>query len=146
MAKDFEGVDFQRARALFDELSELPHAEQSARLAMLTDLSDADRAQIAAWLAVEADAGKPKVTVPIVQAELLAAFAQDRARSYVDPFIGQSHRDFRLIKALGQGGMGKVYRGVDTMLDREALRVFTTEHPRPAHAVQGDEAIMALLN
>ena len=33
----------------------------------------------------------------------------------------------------------------NTILDREALRVFTAEHPRPAQAVQGNEAVMALL-
>lgn len=33
----------------------------------------------------------------------------------------------------------------NTMLDREALRVFTPEHPRPTQAVQGDDAVMALL-
>ncbi len=35
---------------------------------------------------------------------------------------------------------------INTMLGREALRVFTPEHPRPAHAIQGDDAVMALLN
>ncbi len=33
----------------------------------------------------------------------------------------------------------------NTMLDREALRVFTAEHPRPVQAVLGDEAVMTLL-
>ncbi len=32
-----------------------------------------------------------------------------------------------------------------TILDREALQVFTEEHPRPEHAIMGDEAVMKLL-
>lgn len=33
----------------------------------------------------------------------------------------------------------------NTLLDREALRVFTPQYPRPAQAVQGDDAVMSLL-
>jgi len=40
---------------------------------------------------------------------------------------------------------GTVDESRNTLLDREALRVFSTEHPRPAQAVQGDDAVMALL-
>jgi eukaryotic-like serine/threonine-protein kinase len=109
MAEDLEGDDFQRARALFDALCELPIAEQDAQLALAVDVSDAGRAQVAAWLAVQAQEGKTRDTVPILEAELLADFLQERGRNYVDPLIGQTHRGFRLIKALGQGGMGKVY-------------------------------------
>lgn len=109
MASNFQDFDFQRARALFDVLSELPLAEQSTQLALATELTEPERAQVAAWLAVEAKTTEPIATLPLLQPELLTAFAEDRARAYVDLFIGQTHRGFRLVKALGQGGMGRVY-------------------------------------
>ncbi|TAE28817.1 MAG: acetylxylan esterase [Cytophagales bacterium] len=34
----------------------------------------------------------------------------------------------------------------NTILDRDALRVFTPEHPRPARAVQGNEVVSALID
>lgn len=41
---------------------------------------------------------------------------------------------------------GQFDEAPNSMLDREALRVFTAEHPRPAHAVVGNEAVMSLLD
>ena len=162
MAENLESADFQRARELFDELTELPLAEQGAQLALASDISDAARSQVAAWLAVAAREGEAKETVPMLETALLTEFVQDRARSYLDPLIGQSHRGFRLITALGQGGMGKVYLaertdGVinqrvaikllhgDAAESAELLRRFRTEreilaalkHPNIAQMIDG---------
>lgn len=40
---------------------------------------------------------------------------------------------------------GQIDETPNTLLDPTALQVFNAEHPRPAHAVMGDEAVMALL-
>ena len=44
-----------------------------------------------------------------VRAGAQTARAEDYQPTYRDPLIGQTHRNFRLIKSLGHGGMGKVY-------------------------------------
>ncbi len=41
---------------------------------------------------------------------------------------------------------GQIDETPNTLLDPAALQVFTVEHPRPAHAVVGDEKVTALLN
>lgn len=41
---------------------------------------------------------------------------------------------------------GKIDETPNALLDPAALQVFTVEHPRPAHAVVGDDKVMALLN
>lgn len=40
---------------------------------------------------------------------------------------------------------GQIDETPNTLLDPATLQVFNAEHPRPAHAVMGDEAVMALL-
>ncbi|GAB4037802.1 alpha/beta hydrolase family protein [Spirosoma gilvum] len=40
---------------------------------------------------------------------------------------------------------GQIDESVNTILEPTALQVFTAEHPRPARAVVGDDAVMALL-
>jgi predicted alpha/beta-hydrolase family hydrolase len=41
---------------------------------------------------------------------------------------------------------GQIDETMNTILDSTALQVFTNQHPRPAHAAVGDEAVMALLH
>ncbi|GAB3506335.1 hypothetical protein GCM10027341_39230 [Spirosoma knui] len=53
------------------------------------------------------------------------------------------HLNLDLNKALKDS---QVDEGVNTVLEPSALQVFNAEHPRPAQAVVGDEAVMALLN
>lgn len=47
-----------------------------------------------------------------------------------DPFVGKRLAHFRIDAPLGQGGMGAVYRGWDTALERPvAIKVLTIDHP-----------------
>ena len=50
--------------------------------------------------------------------------------------IGTVAGTFKILEEIGEGGMGKVYRGVDTMLDREvAIKVLRPELVSQAHLV-----------
>lgn len=50
--------------------------------------------------------------------------------------IGTVAGNFKILQEIGEGGMGKVYRGVDTMLDREvAIKVLRPELVSQAHLV-----------
>ena len=50
--------------------------------------------------------------------------------------IGTVAGNFKILEEIGEGGMGKVYRGVDTMLDREvAIKVLRPELVSQAHLV-----------
>ncbi|MBI1764256.1 MAG: SUMF1/EgtB/PvdO family nonheme iron enzyme [Acidobacteria bacterium] len=50
--------------------------------------------------------------------------------------IGTVAGNFKILEEIGEGGMGKVYRGVDTMLDREvAIKVLRPELVSQTHLV-----------
>jgi eukaryotic-like serine/threonine-protein kinase len=50
--------------------------------------------------------------------------------------IGTVAGSFKILEEIGEGGMGKVYKGVDTMLDREvAIKVLRPELVSQAHLV-----------
>jgi serine/threonine protein kinase len=50
--------------------------------------------------------------------------------------IGTKAGSFKILEEIGEGGMGKVYRGVDTMLDREvAIKVLRPELVSQGHLV-----------
>ncbi len=51
--------------------------------------------------------------------------------------IGTVAGNYKILEEIGEGGMGKVYRGVDTMLDREvAIKVLRTELTSQPHLVE----------
>jgi serine/threonine-protein kinase len=51
--------------------------------------------------------------------------------------IGTVAGNFKILEEIGEGGMGKVYRGVDTMLDREvAIKVLRSELTSQPHLVE----------
>lgn len=55
--------------------------------------------------------------------------AEEQARP--DPLIGRQLAHFRIDAPLGRGGMGAVYRGWDTALERPvAIKVLTVSHPQ----------------
>ncbi len=64
--------------------------------------------------------------------------------------IGTVAGSFKIIEEIGEGGMGKVYRGVDTMLDREvAIKVLRPELVSQGHLVdrfRSEAVTLAKLN
>lgn len=99
----------------------------------------------------------PQVEYPYLQGVYRLYKAEDRVANVHLPTeghdYGPSKRDaaYRfLAKHLGLDlsrvlKEGKPDETPNTLLNREALRVFTAEHPRPATAVIGDDAVMKLL-
>lgn len=59
--------------------------------------------------------------------------------------IGQTIGNYKIIRSLGEGGVGRVYQGIDTMLDREvAIKVLRPEVARQTSIVERfrSEAVM----
>src|SRR5262245_21915320 len=51
--------------------------------------------------------------------------------------IGTVAGSYKILEEIGEGGMGKVYRGVDTMLEREvAIKVLRSELTSQPHLVE----------
>jgi eukaryotic-like serine/threonine-protein kinase len=74
--------------------------------------------------------GEPKRGSPGIDATLPRVNLSPPKREMVevDPLIGTSLRHFRVEKVLGRGGMGSVYLGWDTSLERSvALKVLSPE-------------------
>jgi len=64
--------------------------------------------------------------------------------------IGQTIGNYKIIRSLGEGGVGRVYQGVDTMLDREvAIKVLRPELARQTSIVErfrSEAVLLAKLN
>ena len=51
--------------------------------------------------------------------------------------IGTVAGNYKILEEIGEGGMGKVYRGVDTMLDREvAIKVLPADFAQDAERLK----------
>jgi serine/threonine-protein kinase len=68
----------------------------------------------------------------------------------VDPMTGRTIGNYRVIAKVGEGGMGKVYRAVDTMVEREvALKSLKPEiaaHPGIVERFRSEAVLLAKLN
>src|SRR5271167_1731653 len=64
--------------------------------------------------------------------------------------IGREIGNFRILEKLGEGGMGVVYKGIDTGLDREvAIKVLTPElvnNPELVERFRSEAKAQATLN
>lgn len=103
---------FAFARGVFDALCEHPSAERRDRLAAWPDLNPELRAHIANWLDVitENDSGQAEAALAerMSPQVALGAWLEQETHRQSLARVGESHGHFRLLEAIGQGGMGKV--------------------------------------
>jgi tetratricopeptide (TPR) repeat protein len=98
-----------RVRDLFERVVELPEAERGAALEAACAGDAALREEVRALL--EADAGaQGRATRAALQApQLIDALAHEESARTSDAWIGRELGAWRIVRVLGQGGMGQVY-------------------------------------
>ncbi len=130
---------WRRAAAILDEALELPAARRPAALDELC-AGDADlRAEVEAFLAADVEAGGFLEKPVGDYASTLLASGPSRPRgagatAAGEPAAGHRLGPYRVVREIGAGGMGVVYEGWDSRLDRRvALKLLPPEWSR--HAV-----------
>ncbi len=153
-----------RIRQLFEELSERPESERSAFLDRACGDDQSLRHELSSLLmhAESGAAGIDDVAHDVV-APVLKALREDfqglsdlldqataQAKDGSSSWEGRRVSHFEVKESIGRGGMGEVYRAVDTRLNREVavkvlLEIFTSD-PERLTRFEREAKVLASLN
>jgi serine/threonine-protein kinase len=108
-----DGERWQRIRALFDELVELPTAERDKRLLRLTSNEPALATELASLLAADRAVrdGGDRFEDAVLPNVVLSAVVADHLPDD-PPLVGMRVGPYRVTREIGRGGMGRVYEAV----------------------------------
>jgi non-specific serine/threonine protein kinase len=133
----------ERVRALFEEALELPLEERAALLDD-TRARDPDLATaVASLLAARERSDDPSLATRSVG----PPGADEGAPIPPDALLGQSIRYYLVERELGRGGMGIVYRGYDTRLERHvAVKILPASDPVRLARFRREAKLLAAMN
>jgi eukaryotic-like serine/threonine-protein kinase len=119
---------WERISAILDAALEVPKAERPAVLERLCDGDAALRTEVDSCLrAAEETAGFLDASFPEQAPEFLAQFAQDTEPASLDPDFGEEFGAYRVLRKIGEGGMGVVFEAEQKNPRRVvALKIFRT--------------------
>jgi len=120
-------TDWPRLRELFDQLVDLPRAEQAPRLEQLSAGDAWLREEVASLLAASRTAGDRFDRVPDLPDDF-GDFGPD------DPSVGTRIGPYRIAREIGRGGMGAVFeafRDDDAYTKRVAIKMVPADRVTP---------------
>jgi serine/threonine protein kinase len=138
-------ADWARIRALFHDALERPLEERAAFVLRATGGDTAARGEVESLLAAHSQAGGFLSGPP---ADAAAAARRASATRRLSP--GTRLGAFEIVELLGEGGMGEVYRAVDTRLDRAvAIKVLPPDmagEPRSRDRFEREARVVSRLS
>src|SRR5262245_39615850 len=108
---------WEQISTLFEATLEQPTDRQSDFLAQACGDDNALRHEVLALLHAHAKS-KTFIETPVASPVTALLVESAPELSQIDPLIGKNLQHYRVLARLGAGGMGIVYRALDTHLDR----------------------------
>jgi serine/threonine protein kinase/tetratricopeptide (TPR) repeat protein len=120
---------WHQIRKIFDSARSLPIDERPRFLDAVCQADVALRHEVESLLDSDSAAGD------FLESRSDVRPSTNGTSAHIDPWIGKQVGSYRIFERIGFGGMGVVYRAIDTRLGREtALKFLSAEMQRDAHA------------